>query len=112
MEEKKLTGYPSIDKPWLKHYTEKWSKDLIPQKTVYRNIYDNNINYKNDIAIIFNGFKTSYAKMFTLTDKYAKALKANGIEKGAKATEKTAKKVVNKISSIRYLIWQSNVTLT
>lgn len=82
MEEKKLTGYPSIDKPWLKHYTEKWSKDLIPQKTVYRNIYDNNINYKNDIAIIFNGFKTSYAKMFEMTDKYAKALKANGIEKG------------------------------
>ena len=47
MEEKILTGYPSIDKPWLKHYTEKWSKDLIPQKTVYRNIYDNIINYKN-----------------------------------------------------------------
>lgn len=82
MEEKKLTGYPSIDKPWLKHYTDQWSKDLIPQKTVYRNIYDNNINYKIDIAIIFNGFKTSYAKMFEMTDKYAKALKANGIEKG------------------------------
>lgn len=82
MEEKKLTGYPSIDKPWLKHYTDQWSKDLIPQKTVYRNIYDNNINYKSDIAIIFNGFKTSYAKMFEMTDKYAKALKANGIEKG------------------------------
>lgn len=30
MTEKKLTGYPSIDNPWLKHYTEKWSKDLIP----------------------------------------------------------------------------------
>ena len=56
--EKYLTGYPSIDKPWLKHYTEEWTKDLIPKKTVYRNIYDNNIAYKNDIAIIFNGFKT------------------------------------------------------
>ncbi len=21
-EEKKLTGYPSVDKPWLKYYTE------------------------------------------------------------------------------------------
>ena len=40
MPERKLTGYPSIDKPWLKHYTEKWSKDSIPSKTVYRNIYD------------------------------------------------------------------------
>ena len=80
--ENKVTGYPSIDKPWLKHYTEEWTKALIPQKTVYRNIYDNNIAYKNDIAIIFNGFKTSYAKMFEMTEKYAKALKANGIEKG------------------------------
>ena len=80
--EKELTGYPSIDKPWLKHYTENWSKDLIPKKTVYRNIYDNNIAYKNDVAIMFNGFKTSYKKMFEMTEQYAKALKANGIEKG------------------------------
>ncbi len=80
--EKQMTGYPSIDKPWLKHYTEEWTKDLIPQKTVYRNIYDSNIAHKNDIAIIFNGFKTSYAKMFDMTEKYAKALKANGVGKG------------------------------
>ena len=80
--EKNLTGFPSIDKPWLKQYTEEWTSELIPQKTVYRNIYDNNINHKDDIAIIFNGFKTSYAKMFEMTENYAKALKANGIKKG------------------------------
>ena len=80
--EKNLTGFPSIDKPWLKQYTEGWTSELIPQKTVYRNIYDNNINHKDDIAIIFNGFKTSYAKMFEMTENYAKALKANGIKKG------------------------------
>jgi len=82
MTGKQPTGYPSIDKPWLKHYTEQWTKDLIPKKTVYRNIYENNIACKSDIAIIFNGFKTSYEKMFEMTDKYAKALRANGIEKG------------------------------
>lgn len=82
MSEKELTGYPSIDKPWLKYYSEEWTKDLIPKKTVYRNIYDNNILHKNDIAIVFNAFKTSYKKIFEMTDKYAKALKANGIEKG------------------------------
>jgi len=81
-KEKKLTGYPSIDKPWLKQYTEGWTSELIPQKTVYRNIYDNNINHKDDAAIIFNGFKISYAKMFKMTENYAKALKANGIKKG------------------------------
>lgn len=77
-----LTGYPSIDKPWMKQYEEKWSEELIPHKTVYRNIYDNNKKFKKDIAIIFNGFKISYSKMFEMTDKYAKALKSNGIEKG------------------------------
>lgn len=51
--EKKLTGYPSIDKPWLKHYTEEWSNDLIPQKTVCCNIYDNNINYKIPTLVKF-----------------------------------------------------------
>ncbi len=82
MGEKKLTGYPSIDKPWLKYYTENWTMDLIPRKTVYRNIYDNNSSYPSDTAIIFHGFKTSYKKMFEMTDKYAKALKANGVKKG------------------------------
>ncbi len=53
-----------------------------PEKTVYRNIYDNNSSFLNDTAVIFNGFKTSYKKMFEMTDKYAKALKANGVKKG------------------------------
>lgn len=36
MKERKLTGYPSIDKPWLKYYEGKISGEmLVPGGTVY-----------------------------------------------------------------------------
>ena len=35
MEEKKLTGYPSIDKPLLKYYPEAVINSTIPECTMY-----------------------------------------------------------------------------
>ena len=35
MEEKKLTGYPSIDKPWLKYYDPEFLKKPIPAMNIY-----------------------------------------------------------------------------
>lgn len=37
MEEKKLTGYPSIDKPWLKN----WPAFLLEGRKNYERIIDN-----------------------------------------------------------------------
>jgi len=34
MEEHKLTGYPSIDKPWLKYYSEAAINAPLPECTV------------------------------------------------------------------------------
>ena len=34
-EEKKMTGYPSLDKPWLKHYKEDSINFEIPECSVY-----------------------------------------------------------------------------
>lgn len=39
--EKILTGYPSIDKPWLKYYSQDEINTPIPEKTVYELIYGN-----------------------------------------------------------------------
>ena len=44
--EKKLTGYPSIDKPWLKYYTDEAINAPLPECTIYeypqnRNIFVN-----------------------------------------------------------------------
>ena len=48
-EEKKLTGYPSIDKPWLKYYSEETINAPIPQRTVYENIYNVNSKHPQDV---------------------------------------------------------------
>ena len=35
MEEKELTGYPSIDKPWLKYYSDEAITAPLPECTMY-----------------------------------------------------------------------------
>ena len=35
IEEKKLTGYPSIDKPWLKYYDKGFLEKSIPKMNIY-----------------------------------------------------------------------------
>lgn len=82
MIEKKITGYPSIDRPWLKYYREGVQESTIPQKTIYRYILDNNKTYFQDIAIIYFGYKISYEKLFRMTDRIANILTAQGLGKG------------------------------
>ena len=51
--EKQLTGYPSIDKPWLKYYSEEAINAPLPECTIYENIYKSNETYANDIALMY-----------------------------------------------------------
>ena len=37
-----LTGYPSIDKPWLKYYSEEAINAPLPEMTMYQYIWENN----------------------------------------------------------------------
>ncbi len=78
--EKKLTGYPSIDKPWLKYYSEEDINSEPPKCSVYENIYYNNREFPNEIALMFFGKKISYKQLFTQIDKAAKAFIANGVK--------------------------------
>ena len=58
------TGYPSIDKPWLKYYTEKDLKNVAGKTTVFENIYQNNSKYPDDIALIYYDNKITYKELF------------------------------------------------
>lgn len=79
---KTLTGYPSIDKPWLKYYTED-TLGLKPQEcTIYRNIYDNNIDHNADLAVCYFGKNISYGELFKHIDLCAMSLKTIGIKEG------------------------------
>ena len=51
LETLKLSGYPTIDKPWTKNYNQKELGKEIPKRTVFQEIYNN--NFKRFSARIF-----------------------------------------------------------
>lgn len=77
-----LTGYPSIDKPWLKYYSEEAINAELPECTVYQNIWQHNSEHLGDIALKYFGCKTTYGKLFEQTKLCAKALKTAGVKPG------------------------------
>lgn len=60
MCEEKKTGYPSIDKPWLKYYDEKALHAQPTACTVYQNIYRHNKEHLNDTALEYFGVKSAF----------------------------------------------------
>lgn len=79
MEEKKLTGYPSIDKPWLKYYTEDAINAPLPESSMYGYIYESNRYSLNNIAINYYGNEITYGNFFDNIKKVAKAFWSHGI---------------------------------
>ncbi len=75
-----LTGYPSIDKPWMKYFNKEDIIIAVPKCTVYDNIYNSNKEHLEDIALMFFGKKITYKELFAQIDKTAKALIANGVK--------------------------------
>ena len=86
---KNLTGYPSIDKPWLKYYDRKFDEKELPKMTMYELAYlrnkDNMSNTAIEVRISKNdfnkGIKITYREFFQQIEKCAKALKALGVIK-------------------------------
>ena len=60
MTEKKLTGYPSIDKPWLKYYREETVNADLPICTIYEYPYENNKNTLDNVAMNYFGSQITY----------------------------------------------------
>ena len=81
-EEKKLTGYPSIDKPWLKYYSEEAINAKIPDGTMYQAIYRNNADRLDNIAINYYDQKITYRAFFENICTAARAFWARGIRQG------------------------------
>ena len=77
-------GYPSIDKPWLRYYSEEHVKAEIPHMTAYE--YLKMLNKDNlDLQAIDSMEGTyTYRQLFDMIDKTACSLYKMGIEKGKK----------------------------
>ena len=55
-----MTGYPSIDKPWLKYFSEEAISTPIPEHTMYEFLYQSNKDQFDDVALIYYGKKITY----------------------------------------------------
>lgn len=78
----KRSGYPTIDKPWYVNYNKNELEKEIQKRTVFQEVYDNNIKFQNDLALEFFGSKINYSTFFKNIEMTAKAFKEYGIKKG------------------------------
>ena len=81
-KEKELTGYPSIDKPWLKYYSEEAINAPIPECTIFEYIWNKNKDNLDDISLIFYDKKITYRDLFKNIDRVAESLKRIGVKAG------------------------------
>ncbi|MBR0231535.1 MAG: acyl--CoA ligase [Clostridia bacterium] len=83
MQELKLTGFPSIDKPWLKYYkegAEERALNIPENKTVWDVIEEKLYEHINIPAIEYFGRVISRKEFIDLVYTWAKAFKAMGVE--------------------------------
>lgn len=76
----KKTGYPSIDRPWLKYYSDDAIKATLPECTIYEYLVEKNKDYPADVAIIYLGRKISYGELFQNIDETAAAFIKAGVK--------------------------------
>ncbi len=82
MENQKLSGYPSIDKPWLKYYSKEAIETPITELSIYEYLLDCNKKSSNNTALVYMGRKISYQTMFDSIENVAKAFARLGVQKG------------------------------
>lgn len=87
--EHELTGYPSVDKPWLKYYDKALTEEDIPKCSAFRMLYEKNKDYMTDTALLYFHKKMTYKMLFQKIEKAAAALAALGIGKGDIVTLQT-----------------------
>lgn len=82
LETLKLSGYATIDKPWVVNYNQDELGKEIPKRTVFQEVYNNNFSFPKDLALEFFGSKINYSDFFKNVEATAKAFQEYGIKKG------------------------------
>lgn len=76
------TGYPSIDKPWLKYYSEEVLQRKPFEGTLYEYMKNATSNTGHKYCLNYMGRRISYDEFYNKIDETAIALKAIGVKKG------------------------------
>ena len=78
----KATIYPSVDKPWLKFYTEENLTAELPKCTMFENVWRNNKNHQKNVALSYFDKEITYKELFRKIGKAASAFTAIGVKEG------------------------------
>lgn len=82
MSECTATGYPSIDKPWLKYYDEEFLAQPIPHLSIYNYLKERSRGRENLTALTYFGRKISFQELLEHIDEAAAALVSIGAKAG------------------------------
>ena len=82
MKKNKLTGYPSIDKPWLKYYSEEAIHAPLPEGSMYDYMTSCNAERLNEPALNYFGRKITHRRLQMEIDRCVRALSAFGVKSG------------------------------
>lgn len=82
MSEQEMTGYPSLDKPWLKYYSAEAINAPLPDGTMFDLLYNSDKCRSNNTALKYFGNSISYGEMFKNIRMTAGALSAHGVKRG------------------------------
>ena len=82
MDEKQMTGYPSIDRPQDRLYRKKPIRELAIEQTIYEMVFNANKNNMNWKALVYLGKAWSFQKLKDKADRYANAFVSSGLKKG------------------------------
>ncbi len=82
MSGEKITGYPSIDRPWLKYYSKEAINAHLPECTIYEYLWENNKEHPDDTALNYFDRKITYRELMENIDRAAKAFSAVGVRAG------------------------------
>ena len=82
MEDKNLTGYSSIDKPWLQYYSEEAIHSPLPDGSMYDYMTACNAGRLDEPALNYFGRKITHRQLQAEIDRCARALTACGVKAG------------------------------
>jgi len=106
------TGFPSLDKPWLKYYSEDKIVELTPNKSVYQYAFDSNKNNLDNVAIDIriskDNFKHTISKI-TYRDFFKNVKKsADSLESLDVKQDEIVPLILPNIPEARYLIYANS----
>ena len=82
MNESVTTTRISVEKPWMKHYSEEVRNLPNPKMTAYRYMTESNADRQNETAINYYGNKIKHATLKNNIDETANAFAAAGVKQG------------------------------